>query len=240
MIILLIFFVFAYVFENNCMAVFVYFCWMIILHVLFPALNIFWVDCVYWTPAQLFLSLLDHLEVCGEQPFRWAPALYPDLYTPSSPSWSLHWTYRDEQLVNLPVSLLVEGDVIALRPGQETFASLRGIKVTSLAFSLSFSLSDLTRLGVCFMYRGTWLDYISSRKSLSVFRAISVEYCQWYVMISVSYCFCSLGWWAHCAGARRSLPSVLPPSITPWDWEEGPPQPSAAPALQGGPHTRAQ
>ncbi len=59
------------------------------------------------------------------------PSLYPDLYTPTSPSWSLHWTFRDEQLVNLPVSLLVEGDVIALRPGQEAFASLRGIKVMS-------------------------------------------------------------------------------------------------------------
>ncbi|KAM9558007.1 transmembrane protein 94-like isoform 1-T1 [Salvelinus alpinus] len=58
---------------------------------------------------------------------RWSPSLYPDLYTPSSPSWSLHWAYRDSNLVNLPVSLLVEGDVIALRPGQETFASLRGI-----------------------------------------------------------------------------------------------------------------
>ncbi|XP_070783608.1 transmembrane protein 94 [Enoplosus armatus] len=59
---------------------------------------------------------------------RWPPSLYPDLYTPSSPSWSLHWTYRDSQLINLPVSLLVEGDIIALRPGQEAFASLRGIK----------------------------------------------------------------------------------------------------------------
>ncbi|XP_041938514.1 transmembrane protein 94 isoform X1 [Alosa sapidissima] len=76
----------------------------------------------------IITQLSDHLEACGGQPFRWAPALYPDLYTPSSPSWSLHWTFRDEQLVNLPVSLLVEGDVIALRPGQETFASLRGIK----------------------------------------------------------------------------------------------------------------
>uniref|UniRef100_A0A3Q2FPS6 Transmembrane protein 94 n=1 Tax=Cyprinodon variegatus TaxID=28743 RepID=A0A3Q2FPS6_CYPVA len=59
---------------------------------------------------------------------HWPSSLYPDLYTPPSPSWSLHWTYRDSKLVNLPVSLLVEGDVIALRPGQEAFASLRGIK----------------------------------------------------------------------------------------------------------------
>lgn len=71
----------------------------------------------------------DYLSGCvGE--VRWSPSLYPDLYTPTSPSWSLHWTYRDSQLVNLPVSLLVEGDVIVLRPGQEAFASLRGIKVS--------------------------------------------------------------------------------------------------------------
>ncbi|XP_033968471.1 transmembrane protein 94 isoform X2 [Pseudochaenichthys georgianus] len=72
-------------------------------------------------------QLSDYLSGCvGEVP--WSPSQYPDLYTPSSPSWSLHWTYRDSQLVNLPISLLVEGDIIALRPGQEAFASLRGIK----------------------------------------------------------------------------------------------------------------
>ncbi|KAJ8399770.1 hypothetical protein AAFF_G00408750 [Aldrovandia affinis] len=75
------------------------------------------------------VSQLDNtLEGCAGEPLRWSPSLYPDLYTPSSPSWSLHWTYRDDQLVNLPVSLLVEGDIIALRPGQESFVSLRGIK----------------------------------------------------------------------------------------------------------------
>ncbi|XP_047465061.1 transmembrane protein 94 isoform X2 [Mugil cephalus] len=75
----------------------------------------------------IITQLSDYLSGCvGE--VRWSPSLYPDLYTPSSPSWSLHWTYRDSQLVNLPVSLLVEGDIIALRPGQEAFVSLRGIK----------------------------------------------------------------------------------------------------------------
>ncbi|XP_072846654.1 transmembrane protein 94 isoform X10 [Pogona vitticeps] len=58
----------------------------------------------------------------------WANAMYPDLHLPFAPSWSLHWVYRDGHLVNLPVSLLVEGDVVALRPGQESFTSLRGIK----------------------------------------------------------------------------------------------------------------
>ncbi|XP_023646960.1 transmembrane protein 94 isoform X2 [Paramormyrops kingsleyae] len=75
------------------------------------------------------ISQLDKsLQGSAGEPVRWSPSLYPDLYTPSSPSWSLHWTYRDDQLINLPVSLLVEGDIIALRPGQESFASLRGIK----------------------------------------------------------------------------------------------------------------
>ncbi|XP_045428142.1 transmembrane protein 94 isoform X6 [Pipistrellus kuhlii] len=59
---------------------------------------------------------------------KWPDAMYPDLHMPFAPSWSLHWAYRDGHLVNLPVSLLVEGDIIALRPGQESFASLRGIK----------------------------------------------------------------------------------------------------------------
>ncbi|XP_053231853.1 transmembrane protein 94 isoform X1 [Podarcis raffonei] len=58
----------------------------------------------------------------------WTNSMYPDLHMPFAPSWSLHWVYRDGHLVNLPVSLLVTGDVVALRPGQESFTSLRGIK----------------------------------------------------------------------------------------------------------------
>ncbi|XP_076007967.1 transmembrane protein 94 isoform X2 [Genypterus blacodes] len=73
-------------------------------------------------------QLNDYLSGCVGEAVYWSQSLYPDLYTPSSPSWSLHWTYRDSQLINLPISLLVEGDIIALRPGQEAFASLRGIK----------------------------------------------------------------------------------------------------------------
>ncbi|KAM4662944.1 transmembrane protein 94 isoform 2-T3 [Discoglossus pictus] len=62
------------------------------------------------------------------QELIWTDSMYPDLYMPTSPSWSLHWVYRDGRLVNIPVSLLVEGDIIALRPGQESFSSLRGLK----------------------------------------------------------------------------------------------------------------
>lgn len=70
---------------------------------------------------------------------KWPDAMYPDLHMPFAPSWSLHWAYRDGHLVNLPVSLLVEGDIIALRPGQESFASLRGIKVAR-GFSRSLEM----------------------------------------------------------------------------------------------------
>ncbi|KAG2455764.1 TMM94 protein, partial [Polypterus senegalus] len=53
---------------------------------------------------------------------------YPDLLTPPSQSISLQWTYRDGCLVNLPVSLLVKGDIVVLRPGQEAPTSLRGLQ----------------------------------------------------------------------------------------------------------------
>lgn len=78
-------------------------------------------------PQLLFLFSSDALRDGKE--IKWPNAMYPDLHMPFAPSWSLHWAYRDGHLVNLPVSLLVEGDIIALRPGQESFASLRGIKV---------------------------------------------------------------------------------------------------------------
>ncbi|XP_073698786.1 transmembrane protein 94-like [Garra rufa] len=51
-----------------------------------------------------------------------------DLFAPLSPAVSLQWTYRDGKLVNLPVSLLVEGDIISLRPGSEAPTELRGIQ----------------------------------------------------------------------------------------------------------------
>ncbi|XP_053203467.1 transmembrane protein 94-like [Panonychus citri] len=43
---------------------------------------------------------------------------YPNLYLPQSPCITLQWTYRDNQRVNLPTSLLVKGDVISMCPGR--------------------------------------------------------------------------------------------------------------------------
>ena len=57
------------------------------------------------------------------------PEDYPDLHTPLSPCIMLQWTLRDGELVNLPVGLLVQSDVIYLRPGQGVPAACRRLEV---------------------------------------------------------------------------------------------------------------
>jgi hypothetical protein len=49
----------------------------------------------------------------------WLPENYPHLCSPFSPCITLQWTYRDGHLINLPWALLVTGDVILIRPGQQ-------------------------------------------------------------------------------------------------------------------------
>ncbi|CAG0889218.1 unnamed protein product [Darwinula stevensoni] len=49
----------------------------------------------------------------------WKEENYPHLHMPLSPCITLQWTIRDGKLVNLPWALLVEGDTVLLRPGQE-------------------------------------------------------------------------------------------------------------------------
>lgn len=47
----------------------------------------------------------------------WKSKNYPHLASPLSPCISLVWTYRDNELVNLPTTLLVEGDMIVIKLG---------------------------------------------------------------------------------------------------------------------------
>lgn len=49
---------------------------------------------------------------------EWSSEDYLPLHSPQSSSISLQWTYRDGELVNLPQALLVEGDIIVVRPGR--------------------------------------------------------------------------------------------------------------------------
>lgn len=67
------------------------------------------------------------IEACIKQGI-WCPLNYIDLNCPSSQCVSLQWTIRDSSVINLPVGLLVEGDVILLRPGQVIPAKCQKIK----------------------------------------------------------------------------------------------------------------
>ncbi len=49
---------------------------------------------------------------------RWSASNYPHLHTPLTASIVLQWALRDRRQVNLPWALLVEGDLIMLKPGQ--------------------------------------------------------------------------------------------------------------------------
>ena len=74
----------------------------------------------------------------------WTSSRYIDLNCPLSPCVSLQWTIRDSCVVNLPCTLLVEGDVILLRPGQIVCVKCRRLKVR-----LSYCTKDLFMHTVC-------------------------------------------------------------------------------------------
>ena len=59
----------------------------------------------------------------------WTASDYADLNTPLSQCVSLQWTIRDSTVINLPCALLVEGDVILLRPGQTVPVKCRRLEV---------------------------------------------------------------------------------------------------------------
>ncbi|XP_051174017.1 transmembrane protein 94 isoform X2 [Leptopilina boulardi] len=50
---------------------------------------------------------------------HWNAENYPHLCSPLSPCITLQWTYREGQIVNLPWALLVAGDIIVIKPGQQ-------------------------------------------------------------------------------------------------------------------------
>ncbi|XP_015590634.1 transmembrane protein 94 isoform X3 [Cephus cinctus] len=62
--------------------------------------------------------LLKQIEV-AKSVCNWEPENYPHLCSPLSPCLTLQWTYRDGHVVNLPWALLVAGDIIVIKPGQQ-------------------------------------------------------------------------------------------------------------------------
>lgn len=61
----------------------------------------------------------------------WKSKNYPHLASPLSPCISLVWTYRDNELVNLPTALLVEGDMIVMRLGAVSPGNCREVNPKS-------------------------------------------------------------------------------------------------------------
>lgn len=91
----------------------------------------------------------------------WSTQDYLPLHSPHSSSVSLQWTYRDGDLVNLPQVLLVESDVIVVRPGRP--APGRACKIQVLQISVSKytkklvgNFSELLRLKVKAKYFGQY------------------------------------------------------------------------------------
>ncbi|CAH3997651.1 unnamed protein product [Pieris brassicae] len=72
--------------------------------------------------AKVLETLNEAIQQC-----LWKDEYYPHLCAPFSPCVILQWTYRDGTIVNLPWALLVEGDVIVLRPGQEVPGHCQGL-----------------------------------------------------------------------------------------------------------------
>lgn len=86
----------------------------------------------------------------------WMPSDYVDPCTPPSLSISLAHAYRDNELVSVPVNLLVQGDVVVLGPGHTAPAQVQQVglfrsRYWSIRFCVFFPSSD-AQLG-CFVWQ---------------------------------------------------------------------------------------
>ncbi|XP_059477239.1 transmembrane protein 94 isoform X2 [Neocloeon triangulifer] len=67
---------------------------------------------------QQIRSLLDQVQNCIDSD-DWKENHFPQLCCPYSPCITLQWTIRDGKIINLPWALLVKGDLVEMRPGQQ-------------------------------------------------------------------------------------------------------------------------
>ena len=84
------------------------------------------------------------------------PSDYVDPCTPPSLSISLAHAYRDNELVSVPVNLLVQGDVVVLGPGHTAPAQVQQVglfrsRYWSIGVCVFFPSSD-AQLG-CFVWQ---------------------------------------------------------------------------------------
>lgn len=85
--------------------------------------------------------ILDDIKLSISLSKDWKSINYPHLCSPLSPCISLVWTYRDNELVNLPTALLVEGDIIVMRLGMTAPGNCREVNAKSSKLK-SFRLGD--------------------------------------------------------------------------------------------------
>ncbi|CAM1310652.1 KIAA0195 (predicted) [Pycnogonum litorale] len=91
--------------------------------------------------TDVIVNLLNKVKECKLN-CRWEPGHYPSLESPFSPAINLQWTYRDGNLVNLPCSLLVEGDLIVIHPGHRAPARCVSLLQPEESATEEFSLDD--------------------------------------------------------------------------------------------------
>jgi hypothetical protein len=125
-----------------------------------PFLNV----CASVRSLSLALNKLRLSSVCIQDDM-WKPSHFLDNHSPLSPCVSVQWTLRDGAVVNLPNALLVEGDVILLRPGQIVPARCRPIKVGFPNWHIPEKLFFF-----CFHYRMIILKPMSSMKDAFINR----------------------------------------------------------------------
>lgn len=73
---------------------------------------------------------------------KWDMEDYPHLYMPQSPCISLQWTFRDGRMVNLPAHLLVEGDIIIMRPGHPAPGTCESLNLLTDGKCVTLNLGD--------------------------------------------------------------------------------------------------
>ncbi|GFO18736.1 transmembrane protein 94 [Plakobranchus ocellatus] len=81
----------------------------------------------FYKHTQLKVEYLETLRAAASN-IKWDQKRYPALHTPISPCISLQWVIRDGHLVNLPHALLVEGDLIVMRPGMAAPGNCRSVE----------------------------------------------------------------------------------------------------------------
>ncbi|XP_049273451.1 transmembrane protein 94 [Rhipicephalus sanguineus] len=90
----------------------------------------------------------------------WSTSDYAPLFQPASPCISLQWAVRDGRLVNVPVHLLVEGDVVVVRPGHQVPGKCSLItkgKEAPLVLEEKETFVPETGIGTCATFTGARL-----------------------------------------------------------------------------------